>query len=274
MKDNFNIRQYLTENKLTEASRKTERFHFGKVILNDNVLLENFGANLEDNGDKFEYFEQKYGSRVAQSIMDKFYPESESRELDEVGYTDIDDDDDFVDDDDFMSARGSDSELGIDKSARAAAAARKGMKGTDLDMDAPEDEPDFVDKDTEDSDTDFQDPEAMDDAPALPAAPAESVDVSKIFGKNAPYVEVLVDDLGQYLRGPKGKWRVNVSSNLLRRAIDSVRNYMEEYSYPKKGFLLAPNKMGNYDEIPVLGPNTVNNTPRAVVWVHREPVEM
>lgn len=268
-KDNFDIRKYLVENKLTETSRRNQsRFHFGKVILNENVVFENQeDANVE-NEDRFGYFEQKYGEKSAQAIMDKFYREPKD-EMYEAQYTD--DDDDFVDDEDFLTANGNDAMLGIKGSTKAAAAARKGMKGTDLDVEVPEDVDNFADGR---DDVDFQDPEEMDDTPAPKNdVPVEAVDTAKIFGKNAPYVEVLVDDLGKYLKGPKGNWRVAVSSNLLRRAIDSVRNYMEDYAYPKKGFLLAPNKMGNYDEIPVLGINTLSNTPRAVVWVHREPVE-
>lgn len=350
MSDNFNIKQYLIENKMTEASRGEVRKHFGMTLLNKNVVLERSEErdllkarrvkmikehfdrkrdllNLKESKldrdalyKEFMGYVNKYGEDKAWKIIRKFHPEvdfdniniiptfarknskvgaqqdlrrlnrvstfddhSRSSDtptydkygyrtgntvIDEAGYTD---DDDFVEDDDFIGATGSDAELGIATDKRASAAARRGMKGTELDVDAPEEKPDYPDMD-DDNEEDFQDPEDLDSKDQPISTGNSDIDTAKIFGKNAPYVEVLVDDLGQYLKGPRGNWRVNVSSNLLRRAIDSVRNYMDEFDYPKKGFLLAPNKMGNYDEIPVLGNNTLNNTPKAVVWVHREAI--
>ena len=271
MKDNFDLRQYLAENKLTEYTRGRIRKHFGKTVLNENLKWNDFDSDdrqddLNENEEEYDRLVNKYGEKAARRIMEKFYSTEDDYpgELDEVGYIE---DDDFEDDDDYIGARGSNREIGISTDKKAAAAAKRGMK----------DFGGFEDTEDEEEEDDFVDPEDLDaddeDSGAQPGETSSSeINVDKILGKNAPYVEILVDDLGQYLKGPKGKWRVNVSSNLLRRAIDSVRDYMDEYDFPKRGFLLAPNKAGGYDEIPVTGNNTLSNTPKAVVYVHREPI--
>lgn len=336
MKDNFNLKKYLIENKMTEASRGKARKHF--VSLNE--------SKWTDEKDKlyreFVGYETKYGRDKAVKIFQKFHPDVEiskiipgyarrnqamndkadqarqtrihkrdqfsedprwegdrgylAREnqendsleddwiedddrhaedyeyvdryeddlIDEVGYTD-DDDDEFYDDSDYLGARGSDADLGIDVDKRAERAARRGMKGTDLDVDTSDDEPDFSDSE-EEVDDEFEDPEDI-SADSQPEATKGTVDMVKMFGKNAPYVEVLVDDLDNYLKGPRGNWRVNVSTIILRRAVDAARQYLEDYEYPRKGVLyLSPNKMGQYD-------SEVRDNGRAVVAVHRDPVD-
>lgn len=314
MKDNFNLGEYLIENKMTEASRGKARKHFADINLNRSVILEST-ISLDEAGSRDalyrEYigYETKYGRDKAVKIFEKFYPDVDlgriiprfarrnqasgekadqasltgvhkkglynqdsdwrgdrgyydegcHKSLDEVGYTD--EDDDYYEDDDFLGAHGSDKDLGIATSKSAERAARRGMKGTDLDVDAADDdEAEFADSEEE-----FEDPEDI-SADSQPGATKGAVDTAKIFGKNDPYVEVLVDDLDTYLKGPRGNWRVNVSTNILRRAVDAALQYLDDYEYPRKGVLyLTPNKMGQYD----MDARDLGN---AVVAVHRRPV--
>lgn len=113
MKDNFDLRAYLTENKMTENSRGDGRRHFdGK-----NLVVESKRRNLA------ELEMPAYPDR-AEAEDESWYRDSKEffdecdMNLNEAGYTD---DDDF-DDDDF----GLGAALAADKNAdRAAAAAKK-----------------------------------------------------------------------------------------------------------------------------------------------------
>lgn len=382
MKDNFDLKSFLVENKMTEASRGQARKHFEKIELNKHVLLEMNGADAYEQFEKwypnhvdefasedeaYTYFEEnvlgqmdecdampdleeaainkdslrrelmhyetKYGMQKGRRIFLHFHPEVKDIDtiiprfekknteiankqdqarlnrvslgaeraadnllmnpetgkmfkgpdrlskdepvydkqgyrigntvVDEASYTYDDDDDDYVDDT-FIGAHGDD---GIATDKRAERAARAGIKGTDLDDTATDDTPEFPDMEPDAADDDaFEDPEDM-AADTQPKATKGSVDMAKVFGKNAPYVEVLIDDLPTYLKGPRGNWRVSVSTNVLRRAVDAAKQYLDDFEYPKKGILyLQPNKMGMYDQ-------DIRDKGNAVVAVHRDPVE-
>lgn len=99
MKDNFDLREFLVENKLTETSR-AERQHFGKTPLNDNVLLEcnipveecdmvdnsdiiDEGANYDEQEIRrnFANFQGKFGLKRALSLIKQIYPELKDAQI-------------------------------------------------------------------------------------------------------------------------------------------------------------------------------------------------
>ena len=334
MKDNFNLEQYLVENKMTEQSRGNDfRVHFGKEASKRKNLQEGchgrwhkksmdecdmMDIDLSENKEKdalyreFIGFESKYGRDKATKIFHKFHPDVdiesiipryakrnramndkieknilsrthkrdqfsedprwegdrgylreedylEDEDLDEAGYTD---DEEFFDDDTFIGAHGSDADLGIKSDVRAKKAAMKGMKGEFDDEEESEEDLDFVDPEDADDDADVEKPEAAEEAPK-----AESSSLESLFGKNAKFVEPLVDDLDTYLKGPKGRWNTRVSKVILKRAVEAAKEYLDDFEYPRKGILyLTPNKMGQYDQ-------DIRDTGNAVVAVHRNPVE-
>ena len=224
-----------------------------------NNYFESWGADHPDEDEeKWADEEAMRADDYRDSLRDAYLEEK-------AGYTQFDDDDDdhFVDDD-FIGAHGSNADLGIDNNGKAEKAAKRGMKGSDLDDTADEEPESFADSDEEAEDDDFVDAEEL---PEKPQTAPSNITPEDVFGKNASHVEVLVDDLGEYLRGPKGRWRVNVSKNILSGAVDAAIEYLNTYDYPRKGILyLTPNKLGRYN-MDVKDPYE-----KAVVAVHRDAI--
>lgn len=100
MKDNFDLKQFLVENKMTESSRGDVRKHFNKVILSKKVLLENVNIPADPDAEELPMeeakldkdalyrelssYQSKYGQDKGTQIFLKFHPEIKPAELNRI----------------------------------------------------------------------------------------------------------------------------------------------------------------------------------------------
>lgn len=218
MKDTFNLREFLAENKLTEAGRKDTRYHFGEVILSEVFMRADEFEAEGPNGVEPHDDEEFMGSdMVGIPDMD---PEDDS--LDEAGYTD--DFEDFGGDDDLDFSAGD--------SMVNALGGKKAKKAFDKTNDVNFEEPD----EPAPSDSDeFQDPENIDDAPEQ----ATSSGLADQLKYDPSGIEFEMDnaELDEFLNGFR---RPQVAVKVLQRAIDQAQAEANEGSI-KKFYLVLDN---------------------------------
>lgn len=209
MKDNFDLRSFLTENKLTENSRGEEgRYHFdgsqnnsGRVrTLVEMKMPADPDTSLEDNFN---------------DSMDECGDTGFESDLLEAGYTDGDDDLEFGDSEDDITLQ---RLLSTDKKgAKARKAAERDIDlGGDSSDDVPGDAPVVPD---DDADTDPQ-------GDSDPNAAAEA-GISSGLRYNPDLVEFTMStaELDQYLSGFR---RPNVAVNFLNRALKAAQTEVND----------------------------------------------
>lgn len=260
MKDNFDLKNYLVENKMTENSRGEGRHHFGKAFINPRVLTEDFDPYDHHDPD----YDEDWASEEGADALDRYndalrddalaecgdVPTDFDSTIQEAGYTD--DEDDWDDTDASLA-----NILRTDKKAKQAqkAAARDIEPVDDSDLDAPVgDEP--VDE--------------PDEAPAAPKGQNKWVtgdlSMDSLFGADAPNVDILVGDedltndeaLKQLFQQNK-----NYRPALLKRAVSQAMDYFREYEKPDVLYLMPAIDRGGYEM------SRFNAGRRAVAAVYR-----
>lgn len=239
-KDNFDLRSYLIENKMTENSRGDVRHQLGKTILDTRILSEmQIPADPDqlEEGDPYDHHDPEYDDNWAAGEgadmvdayddaqkdvgIDEYGDLGGDIPLDEAGYTDDDEDDDYTDDDLDLDDRGGASLLDLVKGDRKASRARKAAVADTATDPAMDDEP--ADTDTPEID----DPDAENAAgtsnPNAKAQPGLSAQIKY----NPNTVEMMMDDqeLDQYLSGFR---RPQVAVNVLNRAIRTAQNEVND----------------------------------------------
>lgn len=255
-KDNFDLRSYLIENKMTENSRGDVRHQLGETILDTRILSEmqipadpdqddpkSFITLCREKGyevddprrailwatmrDQFSdpdksVLDAKLGvndANVDQWLSRQDELNTEPDVMEEAGYTD--DDDDWQDDNLDLDDRGGASLLDLVKGDKKAGRARKAAAVDTAADPAMDDEP--VDTDAPDID----DPDAENAAgtsdPNAEAQPGLSAQVKY----NPNTVEMMMDDqeLDQYLSGFR---RPQVAVNVLNRAIRTAQDEVND----------------------------------------------
>lgn len=228
-KDNFDLRDYLVENMMTENSRGETRHHLGETVLdtrlfNTGLLVEmQIPADPDQDDPDFEADADRLDDMWdAQKDVDAGLDECgdlgfSETPLDEAGYTD-DDEDDWTDPDALGDDDGGASLLDLvggrnDKGAkRARGAAAKDMDPVDdSDLDAPVADDVPVDEPDADAAAGTSDPNAE-------AQPGLSAQIKY----NPSTVEMEMDnaELDQYLSGFR---RPQVAVNVLNRAIRTAQ---------------------------------------------------
>lgn len=247
-KDNFDLRSFLSENRLTENSRGDEgRYHFdgsqnntGRARILNEMRIPADGVNGSEApyaGDE-DYEDDPYGNtglgecgdvpsdRTDDTLMD----ECGDMDLEEAGYTD-DDNMDFGDEDDMAM-------MDLIRKDRGAAKAKKAAQ-KDLGADAGND-PDPADMDATD-DAPAIDPEDMDAAAGETDPNAETQYGLASQIQHTPTVEFEMDDeeLDEYLSQFR---RPQVAVNVLNRAIRGAQREVNDsaldslYIVLKNGF--------------------------------------
>lgn len=249
-KDNFDLRSYLIENKMTENSRGDVRHQLGETILDTRILSE---MQIPAEGDSYtgdeEYEDDPYGLGEAyedhhdpeytddvpegpydsqrdldfDAAIDECGPELGSdMPIDEAGYTD-DEDDDWTDPDAIGDDDNGASLLDLVRGDKKAAKARKAAtKDAEADLDPTAGEPeDFGDEpavDPEDAE-----PSAGESDPNAEAQPGLSAQIKY----NPNTVEMMMDnqELDQYLSGFR---RPQVAVNVLNRAIRTAQDEVND----------------------------------------------
>lgn len=291
-KDNFDIRAFLAENKLTENSRGDEgRYHFdgsqknsGCIRMLSEMRMPADPAAAEeglDEGDPYDHHDPDYNEDwfsgagadqaddyndaqkdagvdecgdVPNTTLDRLTDPNLDPTLEEAGYTDDDDEPEFGDDDDDISLM---NMLGKDKGA---AKARKAFD-KDAAVDAADDEP--VDDEPVDP--------AMDDEEPAPEAGAADAPVQAGLSSKLHYNPELVEfemspeELDQYLSSFR---RPEVATKFLDRALkaaqqevnDSARKHM--YLVLKNGFYETSNFIKNDAQLIA----TINKDPNYKGW--------
>ena len=224
-KDNFDLRSYLIENKMTENSRGDVRHQLGETILDTRILSEmqipadpdQDDPNFEDSADQLD---DMWDSQTDADLEESDPNLGGDMPLEETGYTD-DDDDNWQDDNLDLDDRGGASLLDLVKGDKKAGRARKAAAVDTAADPAMDDEP--VDTDTPDID----DPDAENAAgtsdPNAEAQPGLSAQVKY----NPNTVEMMMDDqeLDQYLSGFR---RPQVAVNVLNRAIRTAQDEVND----------------------------------------------
>lgn len=224
-KDNFDLRSYLIENKMTENSRGDVRHQLGETILDTRILSEmqipadpdQDDPNFEDSADQLD---DMWDSQTDADLEECDPNLGGDVPLDEAGYTD-DDDDNWQDDNLDLDDRGGASLLDLVKGDKKAGRARKAAAVDTAADPAMDDEP--VDTDAPDID----DPDAENAAgtsdPNAEAQPGLSAQVKY----NPNTVEMMMDDqeLDQYLSGFR---RPQVAVNVLNRAIRTAQDEVND----------------------------------------------
>lgn len=258
-KDNFDLRAYLIENKMTENSRGDVRHHLGEAkldtrLFNTGLLVE---MKMPAEGDAFtgdEDFEddpygikrEAYGDHhdpdytdvppegpydsqrdvdfdAATDNMEECGPELGNFDLEEAGYTD--DDDDWQSDDLDLDDRGGASLLdlvgGRDKNA---ARARKAAAKDTAEDPAMDDDPAATDAPAV---PDADDPDAENAAgESDPNAEVQHGLASQIkYNPNTVELEMDQAELDQYLSGFR---RPQVAVNVLNRAIRTAQSEVND----------------------------------------------
>lgn len=205
MKDTFDLREFLTENKLTETGRKDNRYRFGKVILNEMVLKAD--EDIES----------------AEDPVDEFVPDPEES-IEEAGYTD----DDFGGDGDLDFSAGDSlvNAIGGKKAKKAF------DSSNDVDFDSEEPEP-TGDVDSEDPEGDFEDPETMQE----PAQTSANLANSLKYDPAGIQFEMDEAELDEFLNNFR---RPQVAVKVLQRALDQAQSEVNE-GYIKKLYLILDN---------------------------------
>ena len=285
-KDNFDLRAYLTENKMTENSRGDVRRHLGEAKLDTRmfaaghkqILTESY-AGPDDHG--YEEFERWYANHADEFNNDEEayayweeneygqggYPEpvdecGEDFGLAEAGYdlNDEDDDTDISGIPDLADIIGNDPE--------AKRAARAAQKDIDRDVKAAEkDDAAAAAADAPAPEDSADDPGAVPDAPASePAAYQPGISSKLQYNPELVQFEMSPEELDQYLgsfRRPEAALRYlnqklkvfqqEVNDGVRQKAYMYLRNGDSSYQWsytppsPEMGELIATiNKDPNY----------------------------
>jgi len=246
MKDNFDLRSFLAENKLTQATR-TEKKKFGSIMLNEMVMAADPDAgnagymadeddpfesegpagldseevdeslyDMDPDRDSFEAWCRDAGIRPESEGAREEYELDKERELgecgdmgalEEAGYTDDEDDDIDIDS----------PEIPYDP--RAERAAKKAM-GPDTDTGS-----DDPDAEREDSDGDFEDPEDLGaELGGDGEVGGEDLAADMNFGPDVE-MEMDNDELNEYLHEFR---RPEVAKKVLERAIRTAQRELRE----------------------------------------------
>lgn len=279
MKDNFDLRKYLVENKMTMNSRKTRK-PLGPVVLNEKVLgpvEETSSEGSEPTGAKGQFLDmlgytKDYSFTVAghrvdadeewgawdrpnyntvkidgkplgqYSDDDPIFSEinpamkdfinyedykldyGEDKPLDEAGYTDFDDEDNYEKDLDFSAGDSIVSKIGGKN--------RKAKRAAEKEMDT------FDEPEADDTDVSFEDPEDMDDSSVEKSVQGQTLDIKY----DPETVDMWMDDeeLQDYLQSYR---RPQVAAKVLQRAINQAQEEVDNspgisklYLYLKNGF--------------------------------------
>lgn len=211
-KDNFDLRSYLIENKMTENSRGDVRHQLGETILDTRILSEmqipadpdQDDPNYEDDADQ----------------LDDMWDSQMDTGLDEASYTDYDDDDDWQDDNLDLDDRGGASLLDLVKGDKKAGRARKAAAADTATDPAMDDDP--VDTDAPEIDDPEEEPAGVSD-PNAEAQPGLSAQIK--YNPNTVEMEMDDQELDQYLSGFR---RPQVAVNVLNRAIRTAQNEVND----------------------------------------------
>lgn len=211
-KDNFDLRSYLIENKMTENSRGDVRHQLGETILDTRILSEmqipadpdQDDPNYEDDADQ----------------LDDMWDSQMDAGLDEASYTDYDDDDDWQDDNLDLDDRGGASLLDLVKGDKKAGRARKAAAADTAADPAMDDDP--VDTDAPEIDDPEEEPAGVSD-PNAKAQPGLSAQIK--YNPNTVEMEMDDQELDQYLSGFR---RPQVAVNVLNRAIRTAQNEVND----------------------------------------------
>lgn len=233
-KDNFDLRAYLVENKMTENSRGDVRHHLGEAnldtrLFNTGLLVEmqipadpdQDDPDFEADADRLDDMWDAQRDAAMDPNIDECGPELNAS-LEEAGYTD--DDDDWQSDDLDLDDRGGASLLdlvgGRDKNAARArkAAAKDTAEDPALEDDPVADAPAVPDAD---------DPDAENAAgESDPNAEVQHGLASQIkFNPNTVEMEMDQAELDQYLSGFR---RPQVAVNVLNRAIRTAQSEVND----------------------------------------------
>lgn len=232
-KDNFDLRSYLIENKMTENSRGDIRHQLGETILDTRILSEmQIPADPTDHHDP-DYDEDwaagegadmadDYNDAQMDAGIDECGDLGGDMPIDEAGYTD-DDDDEWTDPDAIGDDDNGASLLDLVRGDKKAASARKAAtKDSADDFDPTAGEPEsFGDEpavDPEDAE-----PGAGESDPNAEAQPGLSAQIKY----NPNTVEMMMDnqELDQYLSGFR---RPQVAVNVLNRAIRTAQDEVND----------------------------------------------
>lgn len=258
MKDNFDLKAYLVENKMTENSRGDVRRHLGETKLDTRmftaghkqILTEGF-AGPDDHG--YGEFEQWYADH-----QDEFNSEAEAYEawenrgsvdecgdfgpdgnfgLEEAGY-DLGEDEDY-DDDDLSGIPDLADIIGSDPGAKRAAKAAQ----RDIDRDVKAAEKDDAAAAAADApagpEDSADDPGAIPDAPASePAAYEPGISAQLQYNPELIQFEMSPEELDQYLgsfRRPEAALRyLNQKLKVFQQEVNDG-NRQKAYMYLRNG---------------------------------------
>lgn len=230
-KDNFDLRSYLIENKMTENSRGDVRHQLGETILDTRILSEmqipvdpdQDDPDYEANADQLD---DMWNSQM-DAGLDECGDLGGDIPLDEAGYTDDEDDDDFVDD--------------IPEDPRARRAAERAMKSDDPDHDYDIDHDDTVS------------PDAVEDEPAVPPVGRNKwvtgdLTMDNLFGPDAANVEIFgdSDDDNENLKQLFARHK-NYRPNILKTTVKQAMQYFRDYEKPDSLYLIPAIDRGGYE---------------------------
>lgn len=227
--DNFDLRQYLTENKMTENSRGDVRIHLGKTVLDTRILSE-MRIPVDPDQEDSTVFNGEHIEECGDLDM--------NMPVNEAGYTD--DEDDFYGGDDLdLDDRGGASLLDLIGNDRGAAKARKAAAKDTAEDPAMDDDPVDPELDGDGVPDDEEDPEAAAAGTSDPNAEVQP-GLSAEIKYNPNTVEMMMsnEELDQYLSGFR---RPQVAVNVLNRAIRTAQNEVNESIGLKHLYIILEN---------------------------------